>query len=424
LKNTPKKELGVQKHLEESTVEAIDKRLEKEAEDQNHPEKGGLEKSEPERTVVDFPIEVPAYRFDQKNDVFKRARWDRELIPYMERYIKTVKFKDKAGFRKLDYAFRWAAQHVEHEFAKGGFGGNYGLYSWDNDNIAEIVKRHREAEGPVEESPEEMSRIIKKAAMFYGADLVGICKVHPNLIYSKGFNPLTLEHYPIDLPEDCRHAVVVAIAMDYDAVRYSPNGISGATTGVGYSKMAFVANLVATFIRGLGYKAIPCGNDTAPSISLAIAAGLGELGRMGILVTKKYGPRVRLFKVFTDLPLKVDDYRPFGVEAFCKVCKKCAIHCPSQSISHGDQTIDGHSISSYSGVLKWYIQPEKCFKFWSKNRMTCSNCIRTCPFNKPVGGIHNMVRYSIRTMPLFNRFIVWADDLLGYGRSMQKREYW
>lgn len=399
-------------------------RLEKETTEQGHPPMGFFEKSKTEWPIADFPIEIPDYRFDQKNEVFKRARWDQKLIPYMERYFKTVKFRDRTGFRKLDYAFRYAAQHVEYEFGKGALGGNYGLYSWDNDNIAEIVKRHREAGGPVEESPEEMSRIVKKAAMFYGADLAGICKAHPNLIYSKGFNPLTLEHYPIDFPGDCQNVVVMATAMDYEAIRYSPNGISGATTGLAYSKMAFVANLVATFIRGLGYKAIPSGNDTAPNIPLAIAAGLGELGRMGLLVTRRYGPRVRLFKVFTNLPLKTDDYRPFGVQAFCKVCNKCAAHCPSQSITHGDKTREGPSISSYSGVLKWYIQPEKCFKFWSTNRMTCSNCIRTCPFSKPVGRIHDMVRFSIRTMPVFNRFIVRADDLLGYGRSMQKRDYW
>jgi len=39
------------------------------------------------------------------------------------------------------------------------------------------------------------------------------------------------------------------------------------------------------FIRNLGYEAIQCGNDTALSIPLAIDAGLGELGRNGLLIT-------------------------------------------------------------------------------------------------------------------------------------------
>ncbi len=52
-----------------------------------------------------------------------------------------------------------------------------------------------------------------------------------------------------------------------------------------------------------------------------IAASLGEFGRMGLLITEKYGPRVRLCKVFTDLPLAIDRYRPFGVTEFCKTCE-------------------------------------------------------------------------------------------------------
>ena len=38
--------------------------------------------------------------------------------------------------------------------------------------------------------------------------------------------------------------------------------------------MAFVAGLLAHHIRGLGFGAIACGNDTACSIPIAIDAGL------------------------------------------------------------------------------------------------------------------------------------------------------
>jgi len=66
--------------------------------------------------------------------------------------------------------------------------------------------------------------------------------------------------------------------------------------------MAFVATSLAEFIRLLGHDAIPAGNDMALSIPLAVDAGLGELGRNGLLITKEFGPRLRLCKVFTNLP--------------------------------------------------------------------------------------------------------------------------
>ena len=241
-------------------------------------------------------------------------------------------------------------------------------------------------------------------------------------MYSHELNLLAKEHRELELPEGCTNVVVMAVEMDYDSCRYSPDGIAGASTGMGYSRQAVVANLVATFIRGLGYQAAPSGNDTANSIPLAMAAGLGELGRMGLLITRQFDPRVRICKVFTDMPLEFDDYSPFGVTEFCKSCKKCAERCPSNAITDGDQTTVGPTLSNHSGVRKWYIDPEKCFKFWVDNWMDCNNCVKVCPFNKPPGTLHDIVRYGVRKVPSLNRFWVWMDDLFGYGKPLSSNE--
>jgi len=371
-----------------------------------------------------FPLEVPNYRFDQRNEMFKRRTWDEEILPHGNRLYTQVKYSDKYGFRKLDYALRNAAWNMEYGFGFGNMRSNHGLYSWTE--IADKVKRFVETGGPVTYSPEVNSRIIKKAARFLGAKLVGICYAHPNLIYSHEYDLLAMEHRRLELPEGCTNAVLMAVEMDYQSARYSPDGIAGASTGLGYSMQAVVANLVATFIRGLGYRAVPSGNDTGPSIPLAIAAGLGELGRMGLLITEKYGPRVRICKVFTDLPLKYDDYKPFGVAEFCRTCKKCVRHCPSQAISPGEPTLEGPSLSNHSGVRKWYIHPDKCFLFWTRNWMDCNNCVAVCPFNKPPGILHDTVRFFIRRLPVFNRFMLWMDDLFGYGKpiSQNNKNFW
>ena len=64
------------------------------------------------------------------------------------------------------------------------------------------------------------------------------------------------------------------------------------------------------------------GNDTALSIPLAIDAGLGELGRNGLLITPEYGACVRLCKVFTDLPLEADRPVEFGLAEICQRCRR------------------------------------------------------------------------------------------------------
>ena len=359
--------------------------------------------------VPQVPFPVANQRFDQKNEMFKRSLWDEKMKSHGIRFYREVKYREKAGYRQIDYALRNAAWNLEWGFAQGNSRSNSGLYAWEGVN--DKIRQYIETAKPIKNSPEENSRIIKKVARFFGADLVGICRVHPNWVYSHEFNTISREHYSIELPEGCHHTIVLAIAMDYKRIRTSPTGIESAEVGLRYSMMAFVANLLALFIRGLGYQAIPCGNDTALSVPLAMAAGLGETGRLGFLITEKFGPRVRLCKVFTDLPLSYDTYRPFGVKEFCGVCKKCADHCPSRAITHGEMTTEGYNISNQSGPLKWYVNAERCFAFWAKNRTDCANCIRVCPFNKPPGALHDMVRWGICNTPRLNKLFLWGDDL-------------
>jgi reductive dehalogenase len=212
--------------------------------------------------------------------------------------------------------------------------------------------------------------------------------------------------------------------MDYDAIACSPESPASAATGFGYSRMAFAAGLLATYIRGIGYKAIPCGNDTACSIPLAIDAGLGELGRNCMLITPEYGPRVRIAKVFTNLPLVTDKPIEFGVWEFCKICKKCAEHCPSQALSLENPTETPIDKSNREGLLTWHIDAKKCAAFWASNGACCSNCIRTCPYNKKSGVLHDTARWVIRHSRMFDRTLVRLDDFFGYGKKKNSAHFW
>jgi reductive dehalogenase len=188
--------------------------------------------------------------------------------------------------------------------------------------------------------------------------------------------------------------------------------------------MAFIAGLLAHHIRGLGYKAVACGNDTACSIPMTIDAGLGELARNGLLITPEFGPRIRLAKVFTDLPLVPDRSIEFGVWDFCMQCEKCAEQCPSQSIMYGEPTEKPNNISNRKGVLRWPINAEKCLAFWAANGTDCANCIRTCPFNKPPGLLHDSVRWGIRHFRWLDHFFLWMDGLFGYGKQEKADIFW
>jgi epoxyqueuosine reductase len=360
--------------------------------------------------------------FHQKNEMYKRVRWDNELKQLGRDYFGVVEPTDKPGFRHQEIAFRNASWFVEMGFARGVIETGFGLYDWD-DRLFQMTAIPMDPPWE-EETPSYHSLMVKKAAKFYGADLVGICRMDPRWVYTGGYELVKRHEFDIDISDDYTHVIVLGFAMSYEDYKYTPTFIGGAATGLGYSKMAYTAGLTAQFLRGLGYNAIPTGNDTALSVPYAIQAGMGELGRNGILITPKYGPRLRLAKIFTNLPMECDTPIDFGVAEFCERCNKCADNCPPRAISHGVRTTEAPNLSNAGGSLKWYVNGERCFKFWASNTCDCGNCVRVCPFNKPDGWLHDSSRWFIEKTSAFNKILVKIDDALGYGQQGDMATYW
>jgi len=247
-----------------------------------------------------------------------------------------------------------------------------------------------------------------------------------NVTPGEAAKPEYLEDGTLSIPETMKHVIVLAFEMDYDMFEAAPTNRVDSTTQKAYSDMAITASSLAVFIRSLGFNAIACGNNTALSVPQAIDAGMGELGRNGILITPKYGPRVRLAKVITDMPLTPDQPIQFGVEEFCKVCKKCAELCPTQAISYDDEkSMDAPTISANPGVKKWYIDAEDCYAGWFANGSGCSVCIQVCPFNKADGWLHEITRKMIAAdVGPLDDVLVKLDDASGYGEGKPTFTFW
>ncbi|MEE8448828.1 MAG: reductive dehalogenase [Thermodesulfobacteriota bacterium] len=361
-------------------------------------------------------------RFDQKNIMFRRAGWDPECASSGKKFFGQHYPKKQPGYTLEDYALLNSSWYVERRFGHGNELGNTDLFSWEC--LDGRVNKLAPGQKLDSIDPKVMSERIKKVANLFGASLVGVAELDERWVYSHSYDSITKASKPLELPEECKYVVVIGIEMDYDLVKTSPLAMANATSGLAYSKMPFVAGLVGQFIRLLGYKALPIGNDTALSIPIAIDAGLGELGRNGLLITPSFGPRVRICKVITDLPLVPDPPCEFGVEDFCQKCKKCAEHCPSQAILAEERTASPLNISNNSGALKWPVDAERCFKYWAANGASCCVCIRVCPFNKKPGRIHDLSRFFIEKAPSLNNFFIWLDDALGYGKQARAERFW
>jgi epoxyqueuosine reductase len=83
----------------------------------------------------------------------------------------------------------------------------------------------------------------------------------------------------------------------------------------------------------------PHGPDGMVSLRLmGVAAGLGELGHSKVFLTPEFGPRQRVFAVFTDAELQPT---PLLTEPVCDGCGECIRHCQADAIgSERTVTID------------------------------------------------------------------------------------
>jgi epoxyqueuosine reductase len=327
------------------------------------------------KTISMYVVDSQYMQFDGRNVIFARALSDPECSCYghtLEERIPDIIKEGKPGYSLVDVALYEAAWTVYETYA--------GAFSWER-LLPPGAKPELDGLGQYNPGSETLTAVVKKAARFYGASLVGISRIDHRWVYSH-----TREGIPIEIPDDTTHAVVMAIEMDPQGIGTTPALTSSAVVGLTYSKMAFLIACMGEFIRNLGYKAIQMGNDTALSIPLAVDAGLGELGRHGLLVTPQLGSRVRICKVFTDMDLVCDEPVDLGVQQFCKTCRKCAEACEVEAISFEEKpTFEPVCKSNNPGVLKWPINAEKCYAYWCENGGDCATCIAVCPFTVRTG---------------------------------------
>ncbi len=372
-----------------------------------------------------FDIQPDFERFNQKNDVFRRSWWDERIRSAKARllyatYREPLKTWRKAdGFTQKDYALRNASWHVsdlftelrEDEDRREGFTDEFTLYRG--------VAREQIDLG----TPAEAAGEIKHVAKTFGADLVGIARFDERWMYVNKVSDLSGREKPQEIPEGMTSVIVTAQSMDHDLIRTVPSALSGAATGHGYSRDAMVVLSIAQYIQNLGYRAVASMNDSSLAIPTAIQAGLGEYGRLGLLITKEFGPRVRLGKVFTDLPLAHDRPIRFGVEEFCQECRRCSDSCPVNAIPDGDPSTELHNESNIRGVSKWSVNGEKCFGYWAAQNTDCSICVRVCPYNKDYSKWWFRMGRWLAGTPL-RRLMPWLDVKLGYGKRLAPRDWW
>ncbi|MFC2166982.1 4Fe-4S dicluster domain-containing protein [Acidobacteriota bacterium] len=357
------------------------------------------------------PLQIlgPSKKVDERDVIFARFDLVEKSPHYVEYYIQNPEYKSVDDeIRKLPDIL--SPHHVQkHPVHFNLAASEFEFLEQQLQSVDGEVHPSQSAY-----SPKENTTNIKNMVHYLGADICGVCELDQAFVYSHvGRGP---EPYGSEIVQNHTYAVVFAIEMEQEMIDAAPQSPVIIETAKKYVEAAKISIIAAQQIRKMGYAArahIAGSNCQAMLPPLGWKAGLGELGRFGMLITLKFGARMRLGLLTTDLPLLPDHPIACGIQDFCGICKKCAENCPSQAIPYNGKTEE-------NGVLKWVLNRENCYRTWRRVGTDCAVCISVCPYSKTDNGLHRVIRHFTTWSKRAQSLSLLGDDFF-YGRKPKRK---
>ncbi len=205
-----------------------------------------------------------------------------------------------------------------------------------------------------------------------GAAKVGVARIDDSLKKTFSLSPSELQDWPF--------AISIAIRLSraiLDSLDDQPTMLYKWHYKQANAQLDRIAFNLTNKIQKMGYRALPIAasqildwkeqNAHVSHRHVAVAAGLGWLGRNNLLVTPEFGAQVRLTTVLTNLPLPIQKERvPFS----CGNCRRCVDACPVDALGNSPEDFDF----------------DLCFSlldFFSRKKglgvMICGLCQKACP---------------------------------------------
>jgi epoxyqueuosine reductase len=219
---------------------------------------------------------------------------------------------------------------------------------------------------------EKLTASVKELAHSLGADLIGVAQ-------AKSFMEAPKGHRPEDLLRGAQSVIVMAIHLLDASFESAPNREYAITYSTVNQELNRIAFRVARFLQDKGYRVLqvpaspPDMERNMGDLSHRHAgelAGIGVFGKNDLLLSPKFGSRMRLVSVITDASLKPD--KPLDLD-LCKDCDKCLRACPVGALK-GERIVD---------KTKCFAQHMKVAEELQLGDLDiCGICIRVCPVGK------------------------------------------
>ncbi|MDR1110769.1 MAG: hypothetical protein LBP92_08785 [Deltaproteobacteria bacterium] len=169
----------------------------------------------------------------------------------------------------------------------------------------------------------------------------------------------------VALPGWARAFVVLGVPLLLPVMETCPS-----VWGLEHEKTALIigrkaVNRLASLLASLGCRAAALDSGGLALAKIAARAGLGSLGRNGRLLNEKYGPRVVVAALVTDVPVGTEEGLAGQGKSsgqLCQNCQNCLSVCPVGAERVGQASCLGYQ----KGLTADYKNP-------------CGFCLRACP---------------------------------------------
>ncbi|MDP4147226.1 MAG: hypothetical protein Q8936_22580 [Bacillota bacterium] len=193
-----------------------------------------------------------------------------------------------------------------------------------------------------------------------------------------------------ELKNKFTRAISLAQAYSYTLDDYSSTGFNDFLLGKVKGELEQSIEIIEQFLQkeNIAYRTI--GNvQKDPVLSIgefshkyaAVKSGLGWIGKNGLLITKKYGPRVRLSTILIDLELPYNNQDEYNG---CKECNACVNICPTKCLKG---TIWNSSLQREDIIDVFNCKD----KNETRKEYMCGLCLVACPIGKASSSDNKMI---------------------------------
>jgi epoxyqueuosine reductase QueG len=224
---------------------------------------------------------------------------------------------------------------------------------------------------------EVMKTVLIREAKKLGASLVGFASTERWAQH----NETQPRFYPENIFPFARTVIVLALPIQIPILDSTPSIVYSELYNTTNRLLDEMAYKLSVFLETKGHRAVFFPRDAYGDISVLVKkpeaafshvlaaryAGLGTIGYNHTLLTKEFGPRVRLVSVLTDAVIPPDPLPAKDLCIHCGMCRKC---CPTSSLTDIKTPIA-------------YMNKFRCARYHQKlreeYRYPCGVCIKVCP---------------------------------------------